>query len=92
MEGMIIDPRQGTATPGKGHPADIVTGKGRVIYSHNLDNGDTLFYRMGADEGAWTFVNGRRFPGTLFLVGGHTTIEEFKQLFTFGYVEQAFNS
>ncbi len=91
MQGLMIDPSQGTATPAEGHPADVVTGTGHVIHSHNLDNGDTLFYRYGSTEQAWTFVNGRRFAGTLFLAGGHTTIDQFKQWFSFGHVEGVIN-
>lgn len=92
MQGLIINPRTASATPATGHPADIVTGKGRVIHSHNLDNGDVLFYRLDSDERAWTFVNGRRFAGVTFLAGGHTTIEQFKEWFSFGYIEDNISS
>ena len=88
MDGLLIDPRQATAIPVENvHPADVVGGKGHVIHSHNLPNGDTLFYRHG-DNRAWSFVNGKRFGGELFLAGGHTSIEQFKRWFSFGYVEE----
>ena len=81
MEGYLINPVTQKATWVRDvRPESLI---GSTLMTLKLSNGDTLFH--GRSGTGWTLIEGKRVEGAAFLVGGHTTLEEFKEKFSFGF-------